>query len=173
MITVQEIRKLRETEDNVEFKEAKQGFSFAGGKHSDPTERRKCVLGYVVALANENGGLLVLGVKEKQKSPHEIVGTSFVEGKIGEIEEEIYKRLSIRVRIDEIFDNEKRILVFNIPPRPIGTPLDFEGVPLMRIGDSLRVMSKDEQFRILSVRPFYDTLHSAKSISGSSFYGYG
>jgi len=43
-------------------------------------------------------------------------------------------------------------LVFKIPPHPIGTPLNFEGVPLMRIGDSLRVMSNDELYRILSER---------------------
>jgi ATP-dependent DNA helicase RecG len=44
-MTIQEIKKLRETEDKVEIKEAKQGFNFAGGKHADPKERRKCVLG--------------------------------------------------------------------------------------------------------------------------------
>lgn len=151
-MTIQEIRRLRETEDRVEFKEAKRDFSFAGGCHADPAERRKCILGYVVALANEGGGLLIFGVKEKKGSPHEIVGTTFAEGEIGEIENEIYKRLSIRVEIEELFDNGKRILVFKIPARPIGSTLKFEGVPLMRIGDSLRVMSDAEVFRILSER---------------------
>ena len=149
-MTVQEIIKLRETEDKVEFKEAKRNFNFAGGSHADPVERRKCVLGYIVALANEGGGLLVFGIKEKKEPPHDIVGTAFAEGLIGELEDKIYEHLSIRVRIEEIFDNDKRVLVFNIPPRPIGTPLNFEGVPLMRIGDSLRVMSNAELFRILS-----------------------
>jgi len=149
-MTIQELKKLRETEDNVEFKEAKQDFSFAGGSHADPAERRKCVLGYIVALANEGGGHLVFGVREKKVLPHEIVGTTFAEGKIGALEDEIYKRLSTRVKIEELFDNDKRVLVFNIPPRPIGAPLNFEGVPLMRIGDSLRVMSNAELFRILS-----------------------
>jgi ATP-dependent DNA helicase RecG len=151
-MTVQEIKKLRETEDKVEFKEAKRDFNFAGGSHADPAERRKCVLGYVVALANEGGGLLVLGVKEKKQLPHEIVGTAFAEGKTGKMEDEIYERLSIRVNVEELFDNDKRVLVFHIPSRPIGSPLNFEGVPLMRIGDSLRVMSNDELFRILSER---------------------
>ena len=151
-MTIQEIKKLRETEDKIEFKEAKNGFNFAGGSHADPAERRKCVLGYVVALANEGGGLLVFGVKEKKELPHEIVGTTFADGKIGKVEDEIYERLSIRIKIEELFENEKRVLVFSIPPRPIGIPLNFEGVPLMRIGDSLRVMSNDELFRILSER---------------------
>ncbi|MDR2129984.1 MAG: putative DNA binding domain-containing protein, partial [Odoribacteraceae bacterium] len=149
-MTIQEIKKLRKTEDRVEFKEAKRAFNFAGGNHADPAERRKCVLGYVVALANEGGGLLVFGVKEKH--PNEIVGTTFAEGKTGELEDEIYKRLSVRVKTEELFDNDRRVLVFHIPSRPIGSTLKFEGVPLMRIGDSLRVMSDTEVFRILSER---------------------
>jgi len=90
-MTIQEIIKLRETENRVEFKEAKQDFSFAGGKHTDPKERRKCVLGYSVALANEGGGYLVFGVRENKRTPHEIVGTTFANGKTGALEDEIYK----------------------------------------------------------------------------------
>jgi len=151
-MTIQELKKLRETENKVEFKQAKQDFSFAGGSHANPSERRKCVLGYIVALANEGGGYLILGVREKKELPHEIVGTTFAEDKTGALEDEIYERLSIRVKIEELFDNNKRVLVFNIPPRPIGSTLKFEGVPLMRIGDSLRAMSDAEVFRILSER---------------------
>ena len=84
--------------------------------------------------------------------PHEIIGTTFAEDKIGVLEDEIYERLSIRVKIDELFENDRRVLIFNIPPRPIGSTLKFEGVPLMRIGDSLRAMSDTEVFRILSER---------------------
>jgi ATP-dependent DNA helicase RecG len=148
-MTIQEIKRLRESEDKVEFKEAKIDFNFAGGAHADPAKRRKCVLGYVVALANEGGGLLILGVKEKKELPHEIVGTNFAKDKIGAVEDEIYKRLSIRVKITELFDNDKRVLIFHIPSRPVGQTLKFEGVALMRIGDSLRYMSDDEMRRIL------------------------
>ena len=116
-MTIQEIKKISETEDKIEFKEAKKDFSFAGGRHVDVRERRRCILGYIVALANEGGGHLVLGVKET--TPNEIVGTSFAAGKIGEVEDEIYKRLSIRVKIDELFDEKKRVLVFKIPARPV------------------------------------------------------
>ena len=65
------LSKLREREDHVEFKEAKHDYPFAGGKHSDPKDRRRCVLGYIVALANEKGGMLVLGMADKL--PHEVV----------------------------------------------------------------------------------------------------
>jgi ATP-dependent DNA helicase RecG len=57
-----------------------------------------------------------------------------------------------RVEIEELFEDGKRVLVFKIPARPLGSTLKFEGVPLMRIGDSLRVMSDAEVFRILSER---------------------
>ena len=147
-MTIKEIKNLRETEDKIEFKEAKRNFNFAGGSHADPAERRKCVLGYIVALANEGGGLLVFGMTDKH--PHEVVGTTFAAGKTGAMENQIYERLDIRVKIEELFENDKRVLVFKIPSRPTGSPLQFEGVPLMRIGDSLRVMSNDELFRILS-----------------------
>lgn len=60
MSTIEELQRLRESEDHVEFKEAKRNYPFAGGKHTDPKDRRHCVLGYVVALANECGGRLVL-----------------------------------------------------------------------------------------------------------------
>lgn len=63
-IMIEELRKLRESEDHIEFKEAKRNYPFAGGKHTDPKERRRCVLGYIVALANEKGGRLVLGLVE-------------------------------------------------------------------------------------------------------------
>ena len=148
MSEISELKILRESEDRIEFKEAKKNYPFAGGSHSDPTERRRCVLGYVVALANEGGGRLVLGMADKL--PHEVVGTDFANGKTGALEDEIYNRLSIRVKTEELFENEKRVLIINIPSRPIGKLLKFEGVPLMRTGESLREMSDQEIFKILS-----------------------
>lgn len=148
MSEISELETLRESEDRIEFKEAKKNYPFAGGCHIDPIERRRCVLGYVVALANERGGRLVLGMADKL--PHEVVGTDFAQGEIGALEDEIYKRLGIRVKAEELFENAKRILVLNIPSRPIGKLLKFEGIPLMRIGESLREMSDQEIFKILS-----------------------
>jgi ATP-dependent DNA helicase RecG len=146
-MTVKELIRLRESENKVEFKEAKSGYNFAGGSHADPRERRKCVLGYVVALANEGGGLLVFGMTNEH--PHKVVGTIFAQDKIGAMEDEIYDRLAIRVKITELFEDDKRVVVFQIPSRPVGQFLQFEGAPLMRIGDSLRFMSNDEMRQIL------------------------
>lgn len=44
-ITIAELQKLRESEDHIEFKEAKHNYPFAGGKHVDLKDRRRCVLG--------------------------------------------------------------------------------------------------------------------------------
>lgn len=43
-----------------------------------------------------------------------------------------------------------RVLVLSVPSRPVGRLLRFEGVPLMRTGESLRAMSDADIFRILS-----------------------
>ena len=147
-MTILELKQLKESEDKVEFKEAKHNFSFAGSEHREQEERRKCFLGYVVAFANEGGGKLVMGMNDE--FPHLVVGTDFAKGKIGALEDETYKRLGIRVRFEELFENRKRVLVTHVSTRPVGKMLKFEGVPLMRVGDSLRNMSDEEMFSILS-----------------------
>lgn len=72
MKTIEQLKQLRESEDCVEFKSARHNYPYNGGKHSDPRDRRHCLLGYIVALANERGGLLVLGMEDKR--PHNVCG---------------------------------------------------------------------------------------------------
>lgn len=160
---IAEIKQLKESEDKVEFKEAKHNFSYAGSEHKAQEDRRKCFLGYVVAFANEGGGKLIMGMTDK--APHIVVGSDFAEGKIGALEDETYTRLRIRVRIEELYENGLRILVTHIPTRPVGKMMKFEGVPLMRIGDSLRNMSDEEMFAILSEQ---ESDFSAKICEGIS-----
>ena len=50
MSTIEELQKLREREDHVEFKKAEHNYPFAGGQKTDSRDRRHCVLGYVTAL---------------------------------------------------------------------------------------------------------------------------
>jgi ATP-dependent DNA helicase RecG len=149
MITITDLSNLIESEDKVEFKEAKRNFPYNGGSHHSQEERRKCFLGYIVAFANEGGGKLVLGMADEV--PHKVVGTNFGKDEVGVLEDDIYSRLQIRVRLEELFNEDGlRVLVTHIPTRPIGKTLKFEGVALMRIGDSLRNMSDEEMFAILS-----------------------
>src|SRR5882757_1938630 len=147
-MTIEQLKQLHEAEDRVEFKEARRNYPFNGGSHKEQADRRKCFLGCVVALANEGGGMLVLGMADK--TPHAVVGTDFGLDNIGALEDETYVRLSIRVHIEELFENDSRVLVTHVPSRPIGRLMKFEGVALMRTGDSLRNMSDEEMFSILS-----------------------
>ena len=149
MSTIEELQKLSEREDHVEFKKAEHNYPFAGGKKTDLRDCRHCVLGYVVALANEKGGRLVLGMADAR--PHGVVGSDFAKNETGNLENEIYERLHIRVRTEELYDDkQRRVLVINVPSRPIGKALRFEGVPLMRVGESLREMDDAEYFSIIS-----------------------
>jgi ATP-dependent DNA helicase RecG len=164
-MTIEELKHLKESEDKVEFKEAQHNFPWNGGSHTEQKERRKCYLGYIVALANEGGGLLVFGMADKP--PHDVVGSNFGEGKIGELEDAVYGKLGIRVHLEELFDaSGLRVLLTSIPSRPLGRTLKFEGVPLMRTGDSLRNMSDEEVFKILSEQ---EPDFSAKICNGFSF----
>ena len=148
IMTIDDLRYLRESEDKVEFKEAKNHFPFAEGK--DPKKRWKCLLGYCVAFSNEGGGKLVFGMTDRL--PHQVVGTTFGLGNLGALEDKIYARLRIRVKTHELFESgtNLRVLVFEIPSRPVQRVLRYEGVPLMRTGESLRLMSEDEIQRIYS-----------------------
>lgn len=83
--------------------------------------------------------------------PHEVVGSDFAANETGNLEDEIYERLHIRVRTEELYDEkQRRVLVINVPSRPVGKALRFEGVPLMRVGESLREMDDAEYFSIIS-----------------------
>lgn len=143
-----QLLQLKESENKVEFKAATKNFKYAGGDNKDPKDRRHCVLGYVTAFCNEGGGMLVLGVNDKH--PHTAVGSDFAENKEGALSDKIYADIGIRVETEVLHDGGKRVLIIKAPARPIGKPMRFEGVPLMRIGESLREMSDQEMLKILS-----------------------
>lgn len=139
---------MRESEDHVEFKRCQQGnLSFNGSDKQKPSDRRKCILGYVVALANANGGYLVLGMEDA--FPHKVVGTSQCENALGKLENEIYKALQIPVDAYELFDEQNnRVVVVEIPRHPVGKALRFEDVPLWRSGEELIPMPDKVLFSI-------------------------
>lgn len=140
---------MRESEDHVEFKRCQQGnLSFNGSDKQKPSDRRKCILGYVVALANANGGYLVLGMEDA--FPHKVVGTSQCENALGKLENEIHKALQIPVDAYELFDEQNnRVVVVEIPRHPVGKALRFEDVPLWRSGEELIPMPDKVLFSIL------------------------
>ena len=146
--TIEELKLQRESEDHVEFKKAENNFSYNGEGKTQPKERRKCILGYVVALCNENGGRLVFGMHDAY--PHEVVGTNYSTNAIGQLESRIYNDIGIRPYIYELYDNDgKRVLVIEVPSRPIGKMFKFEDVALMRVGEELRPMDDKTYISII------------------------
>ncbi|MFT5616955.1 MAG: ATP-dependent DNA helicase RecG [Arenicella sp.] len=148
-MTIEKIIQLKESENKVEFKEAKGGsFSYNGRSKLAPKDRRRCILGYVTAFANEGGGYLIFGIEEGK--PNIVVGTSQNENRIRELEADIYRDTGIRVSASELYDTDKkRVLVLDIPSRPIGKVYKFEDVSLMRIGEELKPMSDEQYLKII------------------------
>lgn len=148
-VTIEQLQKMRETEDHVEFKKGEGGNVSYNGKGKDsPKDRRRCILGYVSALCNEGGGYLVIGMHDDY--PHRVVGTKQAENAVGKLESDIYKDLGIRPDVYELYDEQnKRVLVIQIPARPVGKVYKFEDVPLMRVGEELKPMDDKTYISII------------------------
>lgn len=151
-LTIEQLKKFKESEDKVEFKKAEQGnFAYDGGSRTKPSERRKCILGYVTAFCNEKGGYLVIGMEDAY--PHKVIGTKQCEGQLEELVSNVYRDTQIRPIVYELYEDEVnkkgRVLVIEIPPRPVGKLFRFEDVPLMRVGEELKPMSDEMIFQIL------------------------
>lgn len=167
--TIQQLQQMRETEDHVEFKKGEQGnVSYNGGDKVKPKDRRKCILGYVTALCNEGGGRMVVGMEDNH--PHKVVGTKQNENALGELESNIYRDTGIRPMVYELFVDEAnrtgRVLVIEVPSRPMGKVFRFEDVPLMRVGEELLPMD-DKTF--LSIIQEQEPDFSEQFCNGATF----
>lgn len=124
--------------ERLEFKQATQQY--------DSTK----LLKYCVALANEGGGYIVLGVTDKR--PRQVVGSqawSTAES-LNKIKAHILQKLRFRVDITELQHPNGRVLVFAVPPRPVGQALEYEGTYLMRVGEELQPMTPDRLKQIFA-----------------------
>ncbi len=119
----------------LEFKEAKTQF-----------DNRK-LYKYCVAIANEGGGFLLLGVSNTH--PRFVVGTTAFNNTV-EMAEKLFQAVGFRVDIEEVNHSDGRVLVFHIPPRPRGTAYHLDGAYLMRSGEDLVPMSEDQLRRIFA-----------------------
>lgn len=128
--------------ETLEFKEAKNHFDF------------KTLLLYCVAIANERGGILLLGIANKP--PRLVVGTRAFPNVV-KTTEDLFNNLRFRVDIENVHHPNGRVLVFHIPSRPIGHPYHLDGKYYMRSGESLVAMSPDQLKKIVneqrSIRP--------------------
>jgi ATP-dependent DNA helicase RecG len=119
--------------ERLEFKEAKANFHF------------ETLAKYCSALANEGGGKIILGVTDRR--PRRVVGSTAFE-EPGRTVAGLIHRLGIQVTSEEIQHPNGRVLVFHVPPRPVGVPIQCDGVFWSRAGDELRPLSQDRLRRI-------------------------
>jgi len=115
-------------DQQLEFKEAKTQFG------NDKLYK------YCVALANEGGGYLILGIADKPPRP--VVGTSAFNN-IVEMAEKLFIAIGFRVDIEEVMHPDGRVIVFHIPSRLRGSAYHLGGKYLMRSGESLVPMTEE------------------------------
>jgi len=119
----------------LEFKAARTSYEFDK------------LVNYCVALANERGGTMILGVTDKR--PREVVGTrAFAEP--GETEASLHRVLNHRIPIEEYYHEGKRVLIIHVPSRLPGTAWQHDGKYLKRAGDALVPMVDQELRTIFS-----------------------
>ncbi|EEE35449.1 MloB [Rhodobacteraceae bacterium KLH11] len=131
MVSEQQIISWQDIEpenENLEFKEAKHNF------HRDKLYK------YVVALANEGGGHIVLGMTDKR--PRKIVGTTTFQD-LNVLKSDVRTNVGFNVQAQELIVEGKRILAIRAPSRPKGTAYQFKGAYYMRCGEDLVPMSED------------------------------
>lgn len=120
--------------EHLEFKEAKE--------QQDITK----LMQYCVALGNEGGGYFVLGVSDKL--PRQVVGTAAF-ANIDKIKSQIFNKLGFRVEVVELNHESGRVLVFEIPSRPKGSPYHIDGTYFMRVGEELKPMTPEQLRKII------------------------
>ncbi len=113
--------------EHFEFKEAKADFDFEKLKR------------YCCALANEGGGRVLLGVTNDR--PRRVVGsTAFPQ--IERTRSGLIEKLPLRIEVFTIEHPDGRVVVIEIPSRPIGVPMSVDGRYWSRTGDSLVPLSE-------------------------------
>lgn len=114
--------------EHFEFKEARNDFDF------------EKLAKYCCALANEGGGKVILGVTDKR--PRQVVGTkAFSQSEV--TRRSLMDRIPLRIEVIETHYDGKRVLAFDIPPRPVGRAIQYDGVYWSREADSLVPLSVD------------------------------
>lgn len=135
----------------MEFKAAKTQFSY--------DKLCECC----VALANEGGGHLLLGVSNDPPRP--VNGTSAINDPVG-MTEKLYQGLKFRVDIEEVLHPEGRVVVCTVPSRPRGTAYSLQGRYLMRDGSGTTGMSEDRLRSIFDEgKPDWLEEHAKKNLT--------
>ena len=118
---------------------AKEGehCEFKEGKHSYHFEK---LAQYCAALANEGGGDFILGVTDER--PRQIVGTQAFK-QPERTRAGLIQQLHLNIDFTLLEHPKGRVLIFHVPPHPIGLPIKYKGIYWQREGDGLVPMSED------------------------------
>jgi ATP-dependent DNA helicase RecG len=120
---------MQEKEDErLEFKSARNKYDFEE------------LTRYCVALANEGGGRIILGVSDKR--PRQVVGTKAFDQPERTCSG-LNQRLHLNIDFEEVIHPKGRVLAFHVPHRPAGVAIQWDGQFWVRDGDSLVGMSSD------------------------------
>ena len=121
-ITIEELLNAKEGEQ-YQFKEAKTRF--------DSGEAARCCC----ALANCGGGKLVFGITDKR--PRKVVGSKAFD-QPERTRKGLIDKLKVMVDFQILYDQDNhRVLVFDVSSRPVGLPVQVDGVAWWYEGDSL------------------------------------
>jgi predicted HTH transcriptional regulator len=96
---------------------------------------------YCVALANEGGGIMLLGVTDK--NPRKVVGSRAISDPVG-MTMKLFDTLGFRVDVEVVAHPDGRVVVVHIPSRPRGTAYHLNGKYLMRSGEARIPISEDQ-----------------------------
>ncbi len=128
----------------LEFKEARS--SFSDSHRSD----------YCAAIANSGGGRLLLGIN----NDGQVTGSSAYAGNLSKIPHEVYQQIGLTVSIEEVTHPQGRVVVFDIPARPVGQRIRSNGnytYPI-RKGESIIEMDDEDTRSILNeVQPDFSS----------------
>jgi ATP-dependent DNA helicase RecG len=114
--------------EHLEFKEAKNRFDFEE------------LVKYCCALANEGGGKMVLGITNQR--PRMVVGSRAFEN-LERTKAGLIDRLRLRIEVEEFIHQDGPVVIFKVPPRPLGMPIQYQGSYWMRAGEDLVPMTQD------------------------------
>ena len=127
----------------LEFKEAKSNYDFKKlGKYFSALSNEGNLLG-------KNEAWLIFGVKDNKT----IVGTNYRADaqSLQALKNEIANKSSNRITFKEIYEvaiEDKRVILFEIPPAPLGLPVSFDGHYYGRDGESINALNIEEVERI-------------------------
>ena len=137
---LQELLQIDKENENIEFKEAKNSFSF--------DELCK----YISALSNEWWWLLVFWIKDKKWKDwkREIIWTNF---KLDE--NSIFIQLWVKIKWNYLKEKDlswkqKQILVIEIPWRDTGRAIFYKWISYMRLWESLKVMDESNLKKVFN-----------------------